>query len=77
MGFLKEIFENINFEKDQQMTKHHEIFPSMQWDKVLLALKAPWKNMHLKMLSAGVVYCKKLPNFTDELSIEANSVNQE
>ena len=31
--------------------------------------------MHLKMSSAEVVCCKKLPNITDELSIEANSVD--
>ena len=31
----------------------------------------------LKMLSAEVVCCKKLPNITDELSIEANSVDPE
>ena len=31
--------------------------------------------MHLKMSSAEVVYCKELPNITDELSIEANSVD--
>ena len=29
------------------------------------------------MLSAEVVCCKYLPNFTDELSIEANSVDPE
>ena len=33
--------------------------------------------MHLKMLSAEVVCSKYLPNITDELSIEANSVNPE
>ena len=33
--------------------------------------------MHLKMLSAEVVCCKQLPNITDELSIEANSVDPE
>ena len=33
--------------------------------------------MHLKMLSAEVVCCKYLPNITDELSIEANSVDPE
>ena len=32
------------------------------------------EKMHLKMLSAEVVCCKKLPNITDKLSIEANSV---
>ena len=31
--------------------------------------------MHLKMSSAEVVCCKQLPNITDELSIEANSVD--
>ena len=31
----------------------------------------------LKMLSAEVVCCKKLPNITDEFSIEANSVDPE
>ena len=31
--------------------------------------------MYLKMLSAEVVCCKQLPNITDELSIEANSVS--
>ena len=29
------------------------------------------------MLSAEVVYCKYLPNITDELSIEANGVEPE
>ena len=33
--------------------------------------------MHLKMSSAEVVCCKKLPKTTDELSIEANSVDPE
>ena len=33
--------------------------------------------MHLKMLSAEDVCCKLLPNITDELSIEANSVDPE
>ena len=33
--------------------------------------------MHLKMSSAEVVSCKKLPIITDELSIEANSVDPE
>ena len=31
--------------------------------------------MHLKMSSAEVIYCKLLPNITEELSIEANSVD--
>ena len=31
--------------------------------------------MHLKMSSAEVVCCKKMHNITDELSIEANSVD--
>ena len=30
-----------------------------------------------KMSSAEVVCCKKLPNFTDELSMETNSVDPE
>ena len=42
-----------------------------------LTLKAPGKKMHLKMSSAEVVCCKYLPNITDELSIEANSVDPE
>ena len=33
--------------------------------------------MHLKMSSAEVVCCKWLPNITDKLSIEANSVDPE
>ena len=33
--------------------------------------------MHLKMLSAEVVCCNSFPNITDELSIEANSVDPE
>ena len=33
--------------------------------------------MHLKMSSAEVVCCKKLPNITDEFSIEANSADPE
>ena len=33
--------------------------------------------MHLKLSSAEVVCCKYLPNITDELSIEANSVDPE
>ena len=33
--------------------------------------------MHLKMTSGEVVYFKKLPNITDELSKEANSVGPE
>ena len=43
---------------------------------IFLTLKAP-KKMHLKILSAEVLCCKKLPNFTDELSLEANSVDPE
>ena len=33
--------------------------------------------MHLKMLSAEVVCWKILPNITDKLIIEANSVDRE
>ena len=33
--------------------------------------------MHLKIASAEVVCCKQLPKITDELSIEANSVDLE
>ena len=33
--------------------------------------------MHLKMLSADAVCCKQLSNITDELSIQANSVDPE
>ena len=33
------------------------------------------EKMHLKMLSAEVVCCKQMPSITDELSIEANSVD--
>ena len=33
--------------------------------------------MHLKMLSAEVVCCKLLPSITDNLSIEANSMDPE
>ena len=39
-------------------------------------LKRPEK-MHIKMSSAEVVCCKYLPNITDELSIEANSLDPE
>ena len=35
------------------------------------------EKMHLKMSSAEVVCCKLLPNITDELSIETNSVDLE
>ena len=43
---------------------------------LLLPLKRQ-KKMHLKMSSAEVLCCKKLPNITDELSKEANSVDPE
>ena len=33
--------------------------------------------MHLKMLSAEVVCCKKLPSITDQLSKEDKSVDPE
>ena len=33
--------------------------------------------MHQKMSSAEVACCKNLPNITEELSIEANSVDPE
>ena len=42
-----------------------------------LTLKAPRKKMHMKMSSAEGVCCKLLPYITDELSIEANSVDPE
>ena len=35
------------------------------------------EKMHLKMSSAEVVCCKWLPNITDKLNIEANSVDPE
>ena len=41
-----------------------------------LTLEAPRKNASKKS-SAEVVRCKKLPNITDELSIEANNVDPE
>ena len=33
--------------------------------------------MHLKMSSAEFICCKYLPSITDELNIEANSVDPE
>ena len=45
--------------------------------RAYLTLIVPRKKMHLKMSSAEVVCCKQLPNITDELSIEANSVDPE
>ena len=47
------------------------------FNKIILTLKPPRKKMYLKMLSAEVVCCKYLPYLTDELSIEANSVDPE
>ena len=47
---------------------------------VLIRLFIPLKcqeKLHLKMSSAEVVCCKYLPNITDELSIEAKSVDPE
>ena len=44
---------------------------------IILTLKTQEKKMHLKMSSAEVVCCKYLPNITDKLSIEANSVDPE
>ena len=41
----------------------------------LLALKAPRRKMHLKMSSAEVTCCKLLPDITDQLGIEANSLD--
>ena len=41
---------------------------------MILTHKTPIK-MHLKISAAEVVCCKYLPNITDELSIEANSVD--
>ena len=41
-----------------------------------LTLKVP-RKMHLKMSSAEGVCCKKLPNITDQLGIEGNSVDPE
>ena len=35
------------------------------------------EKLHLKMSSSEVVCCKKWPSITDELSIEANSVDPE
>ena len=43
----------------------------------VLTLNAPRKKMHLKMSSAEVGCCKKLPIITDELSMEVNSVDPE
>ena len=42
-----------------------------------ITLKGPRKKMHLKMSSAEIVCCKKLPNITDEIRIDANSVDPE
>ena len=43
----------------------------------ILTLKVP-RKMHLKMSSAEVVCCKKkMPNITDKLNIEANSLDPE
>ena len=42
-----------------------------------LTLKAPRKKMNLKMSSAEVVFCKKVPNITDKLIIEAHRVDPE
>ena len=35
MVFLKEFFQKVNFEKNQQTTNKHEKLPSMQWVKLI------------------------------------------
>ena len=69
--------ENI---KAEHITRHINVCFLKSYkivDPVLTLNKAPRKEMHLKMSSAEVVCCKQLPNITDELSIEANSVDSE
>ena len=54
----------------------HRLFIVLE-DVVLLNPESAKKKKYLKMSSAKVVCCKKLPNITDGLSIEANSVDLE
>ena len=62
-----------------------EVVQAYQWNlspvwldnaQVGFNLKAP-RKMHRKMWSAEGVCCKKIPNITDDLSIEANNVDPE
>ena len=58
------------------VNKYDKYFSVMPQVKVHLTLKAP-RKMHLKMSSAEVACCKKLPNITHELSKESKSVDPE
>ena len=50
MVFLKEFFDNVYFEKNQQTTKKHEKLPSMQVVKVCISLKRETKITEKKIL---------------------------
>ena len=47
MVYLKEFFQNVNFEKNQQTIKKHEKLPSMQWANWQMPIWAmSWENQH-------------------------------
>ena len=73
-----EIMTHTNINKNNDPQKKHRLGTVI---KIIilkgLTLKAPRKKNHLKMSSAEVGCCKKMPSITDELSIEANSVDPE
>ena len=54
-----------------------QLHSNMNRYAIFLTLKAPRKKKHLKMSSAEIACCKQLPNITEILSIEVNSVDPE
>ena len=58
MVFLKEFFEKVNFEKNQQTTKKHEQFP--RWQRLNSAC---WVILHDFMLSADFFFSLKINVF--------------
>ena len=72
--FLCSLFMPI---KDTNLLSGDHICPWLSNFSFFLTLKAPRKKYILKMSSAKIVCCEYLPNITDELSIEANSVDPE
>ena len=72
-GIHKMLVRKANREDHNQTTSSDSIFPNHEGFQPLKRQE----KMHLKISSAGDVCYKELPNITDNLSTEANSLDPE
>ena len=75
MVFLKDFFENINFEKNQQTAKKHSKLPSMQIVRRLVADVTPCAHVIKRLWISWLSYLLIRPFFVEKIIIFLMSIS--